>query len=192
MGGGEAPDDTQRGSASLVPRIAAAVGPPEGAPMETFGDRRKQLEELEARFALQARARTNEVLPGFNADAPPSVLPDYISGSFLSDVLLESENEPRTIDDPPSIYDEYKRGTTRGGVTFGVCIKPGMDLSKQLELKRQKTLVIQCYWRGYVARKRTWGCVRQRGASAMGLPMMTWQHLQRHCWKVRANYRCSC
>ena len=25
-----------------------------------------------------------------------------------------------------------------------------------LELKRQKTLVIQCYWRGYVARKRTW------------------------------------
>jgi hypothetical protein len=32
--------------------------------------------------------------------------------------------------------------------------------TQQLELKRQKTLVIQCYWRGYVARKRTWG-IRQ-------------------------------
>jgi hypothetical protein len=32
--------------------------------------------------------------------------------------------------------------------------------TQQLELKRQKTLIIQCYWRGYVARKRTWG-IRQ-------------------------------
>lgn len=41
-------------------------------------------------------------------DAPPSILPEYISGSVLSEVLLESENEPRTIDDPPSIYDECR------------------------------------------------------------------------------------
>ena len=47
--------------------MGGAVGPPEGAVMETLEDRRKQLVELEARFALQARARTNEVLPGFNA-----------------------------------------------------------------------------------------------------------------------------
>lgn len=30
--------------------------------------------------------------------------------------------------------------------------------AKQLEeLKRQNTVIIQCYWRGYVARKLTWG-----------------------------------
>ena len=33
--------------------------------------------------------------------------------------------------------------------------------SQLLELKRQKTLVLQCYWRGYLARRRTWG-IRQR------------------------------
>lgn len=51
--------------------MGGAVGPPEGAAMETLDDRRKQLVELEARFALQARARTNEVLPGFNAVRAP-------------------------------------------------------------------------------------------------------------------------
>ena len=30
-----------------------------------------------------------------------------------------------------------------------------------LELKRQKTQVLQCYWRGYLARRRTWG-IRMR------------------------------
>ncbi|KAH8094065.1 hypothetical protein JL720_4054 [Aureococcus anophagefferens] len=30
-----------------------------------------------------------------------------------------------------------------------------------LELKRQKTQVLQCFWRGYLARRRTWG-IRQR------------------------------
>ena len=107
--------------------------------METLDDRRQQLVELEARFALQARARMNEALPGFNADAPPSILPDYISGSLMSDVLLDSENEPKTIDDPPSIYDEYKRSTTRGGVTFGTCIKPGMDLKPEIEMALAKS-----------------------------------------------------
>ena len=33
--------------------------------------------------------------------------------------------------------------------------------SQMLELQRQKTLAIQRYWRGYLARRRTWG-IRQR------------------------------
>ena len=34
--------------------------------------------------------------------------------------------------------------------------KPYFSSSQLDELKRKKTLIIQCYWRGYVARKRTW------------------------------------
>lgn len=111
---------------------------PEGK-METLEDRKKQLVALEERFALQARSRTNEALPGFNADAPPTIMPEYISGSHMAEVLQESENEPKGIDDAPSIYDEYKHSTTRGGVTFGVCIKPGMDLNPALETKLLET-----------------------------------------------------
>ena len=34
--------------------------------------------------------------------------------------------------------------------------RPYFSSSQLDELKRKKTLIIQCYWRGYVARKRTW------------------------------------
>jgi len=38
----------------------------------------------------------------------------------------------------------------------GKVAKPYFSSSQLDELKRKKTLIIQCYWRGYVARKRTW------------------------------------
>jgi len=34
--------------------------------------------------------------------------------------------------------------------------KPYFSADQLLQLKREKSLVIQCYWRGYVARRRTW------------------------------------
>lgn len=39
--------------------------------------------------------------------------------------------------------------------------KPYFTAAQLLDLKKEKTLVIQCYWRGYVARQRSWG-IRQR------------------------------
>ena len=37
-----------------------------------------------------------------------------------------------------------------------IVARPYFSAAQLHELKRDKTLVIQCYYRGYVARKRTW------------------------------------
>eukprot|EP00518_Triparma_eleuthera_P006539 CAMPEP_0182479232 /NCGR_PEP_ID=MMETSP1319-20130603/33825_1 /TAXON_ID=172717 /ORGANISM="Bolidomonas pacifica, Strain RCC208" /LENGTH=403 /DNA_ID=CAMNT_0024680647 /DNA_START=174 /DNA_END=1382 /DNA_ORIENTATION=- len=39
---------------------------------------------------------------------------------------------------------------------YSVEAKPYFSSNQLLELQRQKTLVIQCYWRGYIARKLAW------------------------------------
>ena len=130
---------------ALVQR--AAEGDGDGGDPPGVRGRAEQLKELEHRFALQARSRAQEQLPGFNADAPPAHLPDYINGSVLSDVLLEDQakadapHEEVEGEEPyPGIYQMFRRATTRGGVTFGTCIKPGMDVTPKMEMELAKTI----------------------------------------------------
>ena len=85
-------------------------------------ERAAQLIELEKHFADEARRALRPQLPGFNVDSPPMELPDYIDGSLLSEVLLRK----------PELYNEHRRATTRGGVSFAQCIKPGIDLTPQV------------------------------------------------------------
>ena len=60
--------------------------------------------------------------------APPLELPDYISGSLLSDVLLAM----------PELYKDSRRAVTRGGVPFAQCIKPGIDLDPRVAAQMAK------------------------------------------------------
>ena len=81
-------------------------------------------ERRDAGAGLQARTRAQEQLPGFNADAPPAHLSDYINGSVLSDVLLEDQAKaddgaaggggrrgalPGHLSDVPPRHDAWRR-----------------------------------------------------------------------------------
>ena len=105
----------------------AAEGPPAGLE-GSLQQRAQQLIELEKHFADEARKEARPQLPGFNVDSPPLELPDYISGSLLSDVLLAM----------PELYNDSRRAVTRGGVPFAQCIKPGIDLDPRVAAQMAK------------------------------------------------------
>ena len=64
-------------------------------------------------------------------------------GDWLADVVLledqakaDAPHEEVEGEEPyPGIYQMFRRATTRGGVTFGTCIKPGMDVTPKMEME---------------------------------------------------------